>query len=145
MALKFIDEMDFKGKKVIARFDFNVPLAKDGSKKITDTTRVDSAISTIKYILDHGATKLIMMSHLGRPDGKREMKYTLEPVAKYLAEKLGQDVVLTESCTSADIKNHLNAPKVKLIMLENLRFHAEEEENDTNFAKTLASYADIYC
>ncbi len=145
MALKYIDEIDLNGKKVIARFDFNVPLAKDGSGAITDTTRVDAALPTIKYILDHGATKLIMLSHLGRPKGERNMKFTLEPVAKYLAEVLEQDVILTESCTSADIKNHLQNPKVKLILLENCRFHKEEEGNDTNFAKTLASYADIYC
>jgi len=145
MALKYIDEIELKDKKVIARFDFNVPLAKDGSGAITDTTRVDAALPTIKYILEHGASKLIMLSHLGRPKGERNMKFTLEPVAKYLAEVLEQDVILTESCVSADIKNHLQNPKVKLILLENCRFHKEEEGNDANFAKTLASYADIYC
>jgi len=144
MALKFVDEIDLKGKRVIARFDFNVPLSKDGTKQITDTNRIDSALPTIKHILDNGATKLIIMSHLGRPDGERNMKYSLEPVAKYLAAKLEQDVLLTESCTDAGIKTMLSIDKNKIILLENLRFHAEEEDNNRDFAKTLASYADIY-
>lgn len=144
MALKFVDEIDLKGKRVIARFDFNVPLSKDGTKQITDTTRIDSAIPTIKHILNNGATKLIIMSHLGRPDGERNMKYSLEPVAKYLATKLEMDVLLTESCTDAGIKTMLNIDKNKIILLENLRFHPEEEDNDREFAKTLSSYADIY-
>lgn len=144
MALKFVDEIDLKGKRVIARFDFNVPLSKDGTKQITDTTRIDSAIPTIKHILNNGATKLIIMSHLGRPDGERNMKYSLEPVAKYLATKLEMDVLLTESCTDAGIKTMLNIDKNKIILLENLRFHPEEENNDREFAKTLSSYADIY-
>ncbi len=145
MALKYIDEVNFKGKKVIARFDFNVPLAKDGSGKITDTTRIDMALPTIKYLLEHGATKLIMMSHLGRPkDGVKDMKYSLEPVAKYLAGKLGQDVVLTESCTDKAIKTLIGLNETKLVLLENVRFHKEETKNDHEFAKTLASYADFY-
>lgn len=144
MALKFVDEIDLKGKRVIARFDFNVPLSKDGTKQITDTTRVDCALPTIKHILDKGATKLIIMSHLGRPDGERNMKYSLEPVAKYLSQKLEMDVVLTESCTDAGIKSLLNLDKNKIILLENLRFHPEEEDNNREFAKTLSSYADIY-
>ena len=144
MALKFVDEIDLKGKRVIARFDFNVPLSKDGTKQITDTTRVDCALPTIKHILDKGATKLIIMSHLGRPDGERNMKYSLEPVAKYLSQKLEMDVVLTESCTDAGIKSLLNLDKNKIILLENLRFHPEEEDNNREFAKTLSSYADVY-
>ena len=95
MALKYVTEGNFNNKNVIARFDFNVPLSKDGSGKITDTTRIDSALPTIKYILEQNPKKLIMMSHLGRPDGEVKMKYSLAPVAKYLAEVLGQEVLLT--------------------------------------------------
>ena len=144
MAIKYIDEMDIAGKKIIARFDFNVPLAKDGSGKITDTTRLDMALPTIKYILENGASKLIMMSHLGRPKGEKNTEMSLEPVAKYLAEQLGQDVVLTESCTDEGIKTMINLSKTKIVLLENLRFHKEETKNDHGFAKILASYADVY-
>ncbi|MBF0362616.1 MAG: phosphoglycerate kinase [Oligoflexia bacterium] len=141
MALKYIDEAKIAGQKVIARFDFNVPI-KNG--KITDTTRVDSALPTIKYILDQGASKLIMMSHLGRPDGQINPKYSLNLVATYLAEKLGQDVVLTETAIDSSVKGIINLPKHKIILLENVRFHSEEEDNGADFAKTLASYGDIY-
>lgn len=142
MAIKYINDFDFNGKKVICRFDFNVPLDKNG--KITDPTRIDSALPTINHILAGGASKLIMMSHLGRPKGGAEKKYSLEPVASYLAEKLGTDVLLTESCLDRGIKTVLTLPESKIILLENLRFHPEEEANDHEFAKRLASYADVY-
>lgn len=144
MALKYVDEIELKDKRVIARFDFNVPLSKDGNREITDTTRVDRALPTIKHILDQGASKLILMSHLGRPKGKPNPEFSLEPVATYLAEQLGQDVVLTESCTDRGIKTLLKLNETKIVLLENLRFHPEETGNDHEFAKTLASYADIY-
>jgi phosphoglycerate kinase len=144
MALKYVDQIDFKGKRVIARFDFNVPLSKDGTKKITDTTRIDSSMQTIRKILDGGASKLIMMSHLGRPDGVANPKYSLEPVAKYLAEKLGQDVILTESSIDDGIPTLLGLSTTKIVLLENLRFHPEEEENDREFARKLSTYADFY-
>ncbi|PIP96767.1 MAG: phosphoglycerate kinase [Bdellovibrio sp. CG12_big_fil_rev_8_21_14_0_65_39_13] len=144
MALKYVDELELNDKKVIARFDFNVPLDKNDPTRITDTTRIDEALGTIEYILLNGASKLILMSHLGRPDGKPNPKYSLEPVAKYLAEKLKQDVVLTESCTDAGIKTLLSLPETKIVLLQNLRFHAEEEANDPDFCRKLASYADIY-
>lgn len=142
MAIQYIDGFDFSGKKVIARFDFNVPLDKDG--KITDTTRIDSALATINRILEGGASKLIMMSHLGRPKGAPEKKYSLEPVATYLADKLNTEVLLTESCLDRGIKTLLTLAESKIILLENLRFHKEEEANDHEFAKRLASYADVY-
>lgn len=142
MAIQYIEGFDFSGKKVIARFDFNVPLDKDG--KITDTTRIDSALATINHILAAGASKLILMSHLGRPKGAPEKKYSLEPVATYLAEKLNTDVVLTESCLDRGIKTLLTLPESKVILLENLRFHKEEEANDHEFARQLSSYADVY-
>lgn len=144
MALKFVDEIDLKGKQVIARFDFNVPLSKDDKKTITDSTRIDEALQTIKYILDNGASKLVMMSHLGRPDGQINPKYSLEPVAKYLAEKLGVDVVLSEKAIDAGVKELLTLKETKVVLLENLRFHKEEEGNDHEFAKKLSEYADVY-
>ncbi|WP_127716626.1 phosphoglycerate kinase [Halobacteriovorax sp. HLS] len=144
MALKFIDEVEVQDKVVIARFDFNVPLDKKDLSKITDTTRIDMALETIKYLLDNGAKKLILMSHLGRPKGKVNLDYTLEPVATYLANKLEQDVVLTESCLDRGIKTLLTLNESKIILLQNLRFHPEEEQGNQEFAKALASYADIY-
>ena len=144
MALNYIDQADLSGKVVIARFDFNVPLNKENRSEITDTTRIDNALETINYILSNGAKKLILMSHLGRPKGERNMDFTLEPVATYLASKLGEDVILSESCTDRGIKTLLGLNESKVILLENLRFHAEETSNDRDFAKTLANYADIY-
>lgn len=141
MALQYINQADITDKRVIARFDFNVPL-KDG--EITDTTRVDSALPTIKHILENGAKTLVLMSHLGRPKGKVNMNYSLEPVATYLAKQLGQEVILSESCVDRGIKTLQTLPQTKIILLQNLRFHPEEESGDLEFAKTLASYGDIY-
>lgn len=142
MALTFVDQMDLNNKRVVARFDFNVPLNDKG--EITDTTRVDKALPTIKYILENGAKSLVLMSHLGRPKGEPKPEFSLEPVATYLAEKLGQDVVLTESCKDKGIKTLLDLPKTKVVLLQNLRFHKEETENDPEFAKILSSYGEIY-
>jgi len=143
MALQYIDQFDFSGKSVIARFDFNVPLDKKDSNLISDTTRIDEALPTIQYLLEGGAKRLVLMSHLGRPKGKPEPKYSLLPVAKYLAEKLSEEVVLTESATDSGIKTLINL-NTKIILLENLRFHPEETSNDQDFCKTLASYAEVY-
>lgn len=144
MAIKFVDELNLEGKRVIARFDFNVPLSKDGNCEITDTTRIDRALPTIRYILEQGASKLILMSHLGRPKGQANPAFSLEPVATYLAKTLGSEVVLTESCTDRGIKTLLELPQTKVVLLENLRFHEEETKNDREFAKSLSSYADVY-
>lgn len=148
MALKFLDQSDFKNKKVLLRLDLNVPLKKDpqadGEFIITDSTRIDLALPTIKHILEHGASKLIMMSHLGRPDGKVNTKYSLRPVAQYLAKALGQEVILSSSAVDAGVKDLLGLPDTKIVLLENLRFHAEEEDNDREFARKLAELADLY-
>lgn len=147
MALKFIDDLSpeqLKDKRVLARFDFNVPLDKKDPTKITDTSRVDLALDTIKFILNSGASKLTLMSHLGRPDGKPNPKYSLEPVATYLAEKLGEDVILAESAIDAGVKELLTLRKTKIVLLENLRFHPEEEKDDEEFARKLSEYGDIY-
>jgi phosphoglycerate kinase len=147
MAIHFVDELDaekLKDKRVIVRLDFNVPLDKKDSSKITDTTRIDEAVPTIRYLLDNGVKKLILMSHLGRPNGKRNPKESLEPVASYLAEVLKEEVILTESATDQGIKTLFGLSGTRLILLENLRFHAEEEKNDADFSRKLASYADYY-
>lgn len=141
MALKYIDEAILEGKKVIARFDFNVPLM-DGL--IKDTSRIDLALPTIRYLLESGVSKLILMSHLGRPNGKINLDYSLEPVANYLAEKLNEDVILTDSAVDNGIKELLTLKQTKIVLLQNLRFHPEEESNDEDFAKALSAYADIY-
>ena len=141
MGIQFLSEGNFQDKKVIARFDFNVPLA---NGEITDTTRIDRSLETIKHLLDSGVKKLVLMSHLGRPKGAYNEKYDLTPVASYLASKLEEEVVLTETCLDRGIKTLLGLSTNKIILLQNLRFHKEEEENDAEFARQLASYGDIY-
>lgn len=144
MALKFITEADLKDKKVLARFDFNVPMDKNNSSIIADTTRIDEALETINYILKSGAKKLVLMSHFGRPKGEINKKYSLEPVASYLSEKLGEDVILTETALDRGIRTLLNLNESRVILLENLRFHPEEEGNDREFARQLSTYGDVF-
>ena len=148
MALKYITDESFKtnakDKKILARFDFNVPMDKNDSSKIADTTRIDEAIETIQAILELKPKKLVIMSHFGRPNGKVDPKYSLEPVAKYLAEKLGQEVLLTETALDRGLKTLLVLNESKIIMLQNLRFHPEEENNDRDFARTLSTYGDLF-
>lgn len=142
---KTVKDIDIKGKKVIMRVDFNVPLDKETNSKITDTTRVDAAMPTIEYILSQGAS-LILMSHLGRPKGEVNPKYSLKPVYDYLKTKLPNNkVIFANDCIGDEVKksvSSLNAGDV--ILLENLRYHAEEEKNDSNFSKQLSDLADVY-
>jgi phosphoglycerate kinase len=144
MQLKSLDTADLKGKKVVVRFDFNVPLTKTEPRTITDTSRIDMAIPTIRLLLEKGASKITMISHLGRPDGKVDPKYSLEPVAVYLAKKLGTDVILSESAIDNGVKNLLQLPETKLVLLENIRFLPGEEKNDMELAEKLAQYGEIY-
>lgn len=144
MQLKSLQDADLKGKKVVARFDFNVPLTKTEPRTITDSSRIDLAIPTIRMILEKGASKLVMISHLGRPDGQPNSKYSLEPVAQYLAQKLGTDVILSESPVDNGVKNLLQLPETKLVLLENVRFHPGEEKNDMELADKLSQYGDVY-
>lgn len=144
MQVKSIEQADLKGKRVLARFDFNVPLSKSEPRQITDSSRIDLALPTIKLMLEKGASKIVLMSHLGRPDGQAVAKYSLEPVATYLAEKLGQDVVLTESPVDSGVKEFLALPETKIVLLENLRFSPLEEKNDQEFADKLSTYGDVY-
>lgn len=141
MAIKYIKDANFEGKRVLARFDFNVPL-KDGV--ILDSSRIDLAIPTIKHILENGAKKLTLMSHLGRPKSKDDTQFSLEPVAKYLAERLDVNLVLAPAAVDAGVKELLTLNETKIVLLENLRFHPEEKENENEFAFKLAQYGDIY-
>ncbi len=142
MNKKSIRDIDVAGKKVLARCDFNVPQDKDGS--ITDENRIVAALPTIKYLIDNGA-KLILSSHLGRPKGTFDMKYTLAPVAKRLSEHLGKEVILTKDAIGDETKATVNAMKDgDVVLLENIRFYKEEEKNDPEFSKQLASLAEIY-
>jgi phosphoglycerate kinase len=142
MALRYIDEIEVKGKKVFIRADFNVPLDKEGA--ITDDTRIKSTLPTVKSVLDRGGS-VILASHLGRPKGKVDKKYSLAPVARRLSELLDREIVFIEDCvgqTAEETARKLKPGEVAL--LENLRFHPEEEKNDDGFARTLAGLADIY-
>src|SRR5689334_6114704 len=141
MAKKTIGEVDVKGKRVLARVDFNVPL--DGNR-ITDDRRIVQALPTIKNVLDRGG-RLILMSHLGRPKGGPEPKYSLKPAASRLSELLGKDVAFANDCIGPEVEKQANALKEGgVLLLENLRFHKEEEKNDPNFAKQLARNGDVY-
>ena len=140
---KTVKDIDVKGKKIICRCDFNVPM-QDG--EITDDNRITAALPTIKYMVEQGAS-VILMSHMGRPKGEPNPKYTLAPVAKRLTELLGQEVIFAQSDVVVDDKVRAAAAKLKagqVMLLENLRFRAEEEKNDPAFAKDLASLAEIY-
>ena len=139
---KSIEDIDVSGKKVLVRCDFNVPL--DGEGNISDTKRIDGELPTIKYLIDHHA-KVILCSHLGRPKGEFNMKYSLQPVAKCLSEKLGQEVKMAKDVIGPDAKAiAANLKEGEVELLENVRFHKEEEKNDPAFAKELASMAEIY-
>ncbi|MFA6356502.1 MAG: phosphoglycerate kinase [Candidatus Omnitrophota bacterium] len=137
-----IKDLDLKGKRVIMRVDFNVPL--DDKLSITDDTRIRATVPTIKYALEKGA-RLVLMSHLGRPDGKAVPKYSLAPCAERLSKLLGKPVKMAKDCIGPEVKAMADALKPgECMLLENLRFHAEEEANDANFAKELASLGDMY-
>ncbi|MDD5155041.1 MAG: phosphoglycerate kinase [Candidatus Omnitrophica bacterium] len=137
-----VKDIDLKDKVVLMRADFNVP--QDENLDITDDTRIRATLPTIKYILQKHARKLILISHLGRPEGKVIAKYSLKPVALRLKELLGEPVNFLGDCVGDEIKEAIKASKERVILLENLRFHPEEEANDFNFAKELASLADIF-
>lgn len=140
--MKSIDQLDINGKKVLIRVDFNVPTDDQGS--ITDDTRIRAHLETIKYAVDKGG-KVILISHLGRPKGKRNEKYTLKPVAKRLGELLGKTIPFADDCVGEPAEKAVAALKVgDVILLENLRFHAEEEKNDPGYAKQLAALGDVY-
>ncbi len=142
VAIKYIDEMDFKGKKVFVRADFNVPLDKE--QNITDDIRICETIPTIKYVLDKGGA-VVVASHLGRPKGKVAKEFSLRPVQKRLSELLGKEVLFADDCMGDEARAKAGALKPgQVLLLENLRFYAQEEKNDEEFAGKLAELADVY-
>jgi len=142
MAIKYVDQIDLRGKRVLIRVDFNVPL--DESRNITDDTRIQRSLPTINYALSKGA-KVILMAHLGRPKGKVILELSLAPVANYLSETLKKDVALAPDCIGPEVEKLVSEMKPKdIVLLENLRFHSEEEKGDKAFGRKLAELADVY-
>jgi phosphoglycerate kinase len=136
-----IKDLDLKGKRVFIRVDFNVPI-KDG--KVEDDTRIRGTLPTIEYAIQQGG-RVVLASHLGRPKGERVEKYSLRPVASHLSSLLGKQVEFAEDCIGEEVKAKVDALQDgDVLLLENLRFHAEEEKNDNGFARALASLADVY-
>lgn len=143
MNKKTIKDIDVRDKKVLVRCDFNVPLDSE-TGTITDNRRIRGALPTIKYLLDNNA-KVILCSHLGRPKGEFNSKYSLKPVAEELSKLLGKTVTLAKDVIGEDAeKLTSNIKSGEVVLLENVRFHSEEEKNDMEFAKKLASFAEIY-
>src|SRR5688572_7590861 len=138
--LRSIEQLDLKHKTVFLRVDFNVPIEQG---KVTEPHRIDSALPTLQLILDR-AKKLVIGSHLGRPNGKVAPKYSLAPVRDHLERTLRQPVVLAPDCVGPEVERMTRDPHSRIILLENLRFHEEEEKNDPAFSKALAALADVY-
>ncbi|WP_085834108.1 phosphoglycerate kinase [Clostridium merdae] len=139
---KSVEDIDVAGKRVLVRCDFNVPF--DGEGKISDPKRIDEALRTIRYLIDHHA-KVILCSHLGRPKGEFNPKYSLAPVAEYLSKVLSQPVQMAKDVIGDSAKAICSSLKEgEVALLENVRFHKEEEKNDPDFSKALASLAEIY-
>ncbi len=142
MNKKTIRDIDLAGKRVLVRVDFNVPL--DSKQQITDDTRIRAALPTIRYLLDQG-TAVILMSHLGRPDGKIVDTLSLAPVAQRLSELLDRPVEMATDCVGPAVEAQAKALQPdQLLLLENLRFHKEEEKNDPDFARQLAALGEVY-
>lgn len=142
MSKKTVKDIDLKGKKVLVRCDFNVPM--DENQNITDNTRIVAALPTIKYLLENNCA-IILCSHLGRPKGEFKPEFSLKPVAKELSKLLNKEVIMAEDVIGEDAKNKAkNLKQGEIMLLENVRFHREETDNDPEFAKKLAEFAEIY-
>ncbi len=142
MRKKTVKDIDLKGKKVLVRCDFNVPM--DEKQNITDNRRIVAAMPTIKYLIDQNC-KVILCSHLGRPKGEVKKEFSLKPVAKELSELLQKQVIMANDVIGEDAKNKVkNLKNGEVMLLENLRFHREETDNDPGFAKELASFGEIF-
>lgn len=142
MNKKTVQDIDLKGKKVLVRCDFNVPM--DEEQNITDNTRIVAALPTIKYLLENNCA-IILCSHLGRPKGEFKPEFSLKPVAKELTNLLGKEVIMANDVIGEDAKTKAtNLGQGQILLLENVRFHKEETDNDSAFAKELASMAEIY-
>ncbi len=139
---KTVEDIEVAGKKVLVRCDFNVPQDENGN--ITDDRRIREALKTIKYLLDNNA-KVILTSHLGRPKGEFNLKYSLKPIAVRLSELLGKEVKMAEDVVGESAQSLVNElSEGEAVLLENVRYHAEEEKNDAEFSKKLASLAEVY-
>ena len=142
MSKKTVKDIDLKGKKVLVRCDFNVPM--DENQNITDNTRIVAALPTIKYLLENNCA-IILCSHLGRPKGEFKPEFSLKPVAKELSKLLNKEVIMAEDVIGEDAKKKAeNLKQDEIMLLENVRFHREETDNDPEFAKKLAEFAEIY-
>ena len=142
MTIRTVDQIELHGKRVFIRVDFNVPL--DEKSKITDDTRIILSLPTIRFVMEAGG-KAILASHLGRPKGKRDSKFSLSPVAERLSQLLGKKVALATDCVGEEVQKQIEGMKAgEVLLLENLRFHPEEEKNDEPFSKALASLCDVY-
>lgn len=142
MNKKTVKDIDLKGKKVFVRCDFNVPM--DENQNITDNTRIKAALPTIKYLLEQNC-KIILASHLGRPKGEVKPEFSLKPVAKELSKLLGKDIIMANDVIGEDATTKAeNLKEGEIMLLENVRFHREETDNDPEFAKKLASMAEIF-
>ncbi|HZQ97431.1 MAG TPA: phosphoglycerate kinase [Chloroflexota bacterium] len=142
-ATRTLESLDVAGRRALVRVDFNVPLKADGG--VGDATRLRASLPTVRWLLNHGARAVILMSHLGRPDGKPNPAYSLRPVAASFAELLGQRVEFAADCVGDDVERAVRSLEPgAVLLLENLRFHPEEETNDPGFARRLANLGDVY-
>ncbi len=142
MGKKTVEDVDLRGKRILCRVDFNVPI-KDG--RIGDDTRIQAALDTINYILDQEGASLVLMSHLGRPKGKVVPEHSLKPVAQRLSELLRREVLMAPDCVGPEVEKQAGALKAgQVLLLENVRFHKEEEANDPDFAARLSRLGEIY-
>jgi phosphoglycerate kinase len=142
MAIRTVDQIDLKGKRVFIRVDFNVPQDEKGN--LTDDTRILLSLPTIRFARDAGG-KVVLASHLGRPKGKKDPKFSLAPVAERLSKLVGKKVALAPDCIGEEVRKQIGAMKEgEVVLLENLRFHPEEEKNEEAFSRALASLCDTY-
>jgi phosphoglycerate kinase len=142
MAIRTIDQIDLKGKRVFIRVDFNVPM--DEKNRVTDDTRILLSLPTIRFARE-ASGKVILASHLGRPKGKKDPKFSLAPVAERLSQLLGIKVALATDCIGEEVQKQIGGMREgEILLLENLRFHPEEEKNEEGFSKALASLCDVY-
>src|SRR4030042_6687505 len=142
MPIRTVDQIDLKGKRVFIRVDFNVPQDEKGA--ITDDTRILLSLPTLRFVMEAGG-KAIWASHLGRPKGKKDPKYSLAPVAERLSQLAGKKVIFAKDCIGEEVQKQIEPMKEgEVLLLENLRFHPGEEKNDEAFSKPLASLCEVY-